>query len=703
MLLTAVMAFQLSRAGIAAPWPYAVTGLAVFAGLCVARWFVGDSFRKKLVLGATTALLLGVGIVTDQLYLVGEEILLVAMLWLAGMLFVGGGVGDGREGERTSAARVVVVAGAVVAFGLPGMAAAHRLPVICTTVVAGALWFIVAREQVGLRWVQWVSGAIAALIVVGVCVAAHTILDPSDRNPWYAAWVPTSGGDQTGSDRARRGEGDGPDEISGDSASSLGFDQGQTFSESGRDGLYDLWVESFGEPVKSGDQQKMIGIKPQDVRMVETNDRENLTAGRRFDMKREKPTTRIASQPTSRPDIAANAKVWVKGPMPVYIPLAVMDEYDGESWHVMDAGKGGPVVRDMKRDRWMEMILRPESPAFAGENRYEIKVGNLGGDVLPLPAVVERLRMGRVDRASFFSSTRAGLVRLARRTVPPGATVDVVCPNLDVGRLVRVEPALPRNSDPAMLASGGTPVWLKEQAATWVKGTTRGWRQILSAVEGLKKLVVGKPEGWPEYEVASNAVLMLRSLGYPTRLVSGLYGDVDDVDEKSGLAPLGAENVRFWAEVRLADGTWVTVDPVPGYATLGMTEAGVSWTASAWRGSLQWVLGSWVWLLIAVAVACIGWAKRVALLDGLMTAWCRLRGYRWGDVLGLVERRAAWSGSARRPETPLGVWLKRFDWQLAAEVNQGLYSDAGMPPGLGERLLRSLTRRKLLNLSREAT
>lgn len=710
LLLLGLTAFQFARAGLSPVFPYFVWGMLCWFGTMLATGWVGKDggrpvWKRQLLAGASGIALAG-AYLGGMLILAREELLLAGMLWLGGVLLIWGAGPDGQVHLSRSA----VVSGAVAMFSLPAIASEHRLPVILGGVIGVALWLACSRERLGGRWLWWMGHTLAITLIAASCVVAHALLDPRDGNPWYAAWVPTSGGDRTGSEQARRGTGDGPDEVTGHSASSVGFDQGKTFSESGRDGLYDLWIESFGAPLKSGDQQKMIGLKPQGVRIVETGDRENLQAGRKFEMKREKKPEPPA---TTRPDVTAKAKVWVSGPMPVYIPLAVMDRYDGESWSVMEPGKGGPVVRAMGRnegratgDKWMEMILRPDSPAFSGENTYEIKVGNLGGDVLPLPATVERFRMGRVDRSSFFSSTRAGLVRLASRTVPPGATVEVVCPRIDPARVVRVEPALPRNSDPAMLDWSRAESWIPDTARAWASGEPRGWAQILAVVEQLKSRA--QEQTWQEYETASAAVLMLRSMGYAVRLVSGLYGDQDDMDGRTGLAALGPEQVRFWLEVRLADGTWITVDPAPGYPILSGGKPGTSWATTTWSGAARWALGAWVWVLGGVMLTGGVWWWRVPLMDGLLTTWCRVRGYRWEEALRLVETRARWAGLARSPGTPLGIWLGRFDSTLARQVNLGLYGESAsnadymaMRP-LARRMSQTMTRKMMLQHTKEA-
>ena len=69
----------------------------------------------------------------------------------------------------------------------------------------------------------------------------------------------------------------------------------------------------------------------------------------------------------------------------------------------------------------------------------------------------------------------------------------------------------------------------------------------------------------PDYLFASAAAVLLRSLGYPTRVVSGLYAAPGRYDPRTRHTPVTGDDVHFWAEVRLPDGLWVAVEPTPGY------------------------------------------------------------------------------------------------------------------------------------------
>lgn len=725
-LLLAITSLQLARAAHIPVGPSFAASAAVFTGLIALRWMLRrwvpqSSPRWTSALGAAFAAIVIVGSFTSLLPLAGEEIVLALLLSVAAALFVG-------AKDRSALGRTALLSGVVVLFALPGVGEQHRLPVIVAAAGCGSFWLIVsAQRNAADRW-TWAYRASLVAAVVGICLLAHHVIRPTDGNPWYAAWVPTSGGDRAGDENARRGTGDGPDEISGQSASSVGFDRSDTFSESGRDGLYDLWVEAYGQPVKPGDQQKMIGLKPKDVTVVRAPDRENLKVGRSFEMRR-KADSSTAPMPQS--DAGASARAWVKGPMPVYLPLATFTDFDGVAWQVDAHGKPSVPARKLDESSWMEILLRPLSPAFAGTSEHEIRVGDLGGDVLPMPPLVERFKMGRVNKPDFFASTRSGFVKLARRSVPAGATLDVASKNVSPARLMGVEPALPKNSDPSVLSTQAIDGRVRAFAVDWGANRSRGWRQIEQVVARLRAHVTldrnmprtMSSEGsantihdllfvdrrGPDYAVASTAVMLLRSLDYPTRLVSGLYADESGIDARSGFAALNADDVHFWIEVRLADGTWITVDPSPGYPMLNFPVPMGERLAGVWSDTRRAITTHAMAIGVAVAALTVTFLARRRLIDAVATALCRLRGCDARRVLRVIELRARLLRRPRPPSLPVGGWLAALDagphlLGFIDELNRSLYRSDASPQGVtlsAKTALDRLTLKTIRNLSNE--
>lgn len=145
---------------------------------------------------------------------------------------------------------------------------------------------------------------------------------------------------------------------------------------------------------------------------------------------------------------------------------------------------------------------------------------------------------------------------------------------------------------------------VKSLVESWNPGSEKSWLQIEQVISSLKNhadlsnhqiseisqqnaiaidtttvdpisdFLLNRRKG-PDYLFATSATVILRSLGYPCRLVSGLYVDPQSYDHLKAHYSLTSENLHFWVEVLLGDSIWVPVDPSPGYES---EYAGESWS-----------------------------------------------------------------------------------------------------------------------------
>jgi hypothetical protein len=160
---------------------------------------------------------------------------------------------------------------------------------------------------------------------------------------------------------------------------------------------------------------------------------------------------------------------------------------------------------------------------------------------------------------------------------------------------------------------------------------------------------------------ASSAALLLRSLGYPTRLVSGFYARPDDYDPRTQQTFVHADDVHFWAETRLDDGTWVAVEPTPGFELL---TARVPWPEQLLAATMviiRWSENHIAAIAITVlAFASAVWCRR-ELSNGTASLvwWLRVGYCPRKSVLGtvqLLEHRCHLAGWTR----PVGVTPSRW-------------------------------------------
>jgi hypothetical protein len=186
----------------------------------------------------------------------------------------------------------------------------------------------------------------------------------------------------------------------------------------------------------------------------------------------------------------------------------------------------------------------------------------------------------------------------------------------------------------------------------------------------------------PDYLFASSAVVLLRSLGYPTRAVSGLYAAPGQYDPRTRHTPMTRDDVHFWAEVRLPDGRWVAVEPTPGYELMPPVRAWSDHVARALRAAVKWARDHVAGLLAAASAIGVLALRRRDVLDRLATIALAL--HPGHDprrfvmrTLSLIEHRARWAGRPR----PSGLTLSRWYFPVA-------HREAGEPRDALEGLVR---------------
>ena len=173
----------------------------------------------------------------------------------------------------------------------------------------------------------------------------------------------------------------------------------------------------------------------------------------------------------------------------------------------------------------------------------------------------------------------------------------------------------------------------------------------------------------PDYLFASSAVVLLRSLGYPARVVSGLYAAPGQYDPRTRHTPVTREDVHFWAEVRLPDGLWIAVEPTPGYDLLPPIRPWSERIARMLSAAGKWARTHAAGLLVAAIGLGMLALRLHDVLDRLATitfAFISGNDPRRSVMraLKLIECRARWAGRPR----PTGLTLARWYHPFAAEA-----------------------------------
>ncbi|MFO0911165.1 MAG: transglutaminase-like domain-containing protein [Isosphaeraceae bacterium] len=533
----------------------------------------------------------------------------------------------------------------------------------------------------------------AALVMLGFIALAGAVaaLGPARTASALAGLVPTSGGTDWSDPEARSGVNDGDNEVAGsENPRSVGFTETDIYLETDRPSLYDAFNESYGEPFKKIKQERMIALGPQNVIEQKERPAENLQAGREFAAVRRRPSPRD-SRPGER---AARALVFVKGSTPLHLPLSAYARFDGKTWHEEPPRESPLGIAVESSSTWMRL---PEHvmAAFTGRIAHQVKIGTLDSSSLPLPPHVARFRIGAVNRPDFFGWAQPGILRMKERTVPAGTVIQSEARTLDREQLLSLPFSAWRTAlgdlhltfgdayavDPRVLAL----------ARDWVAGVPEGWAQVQAITEALRRrythdrAATASPDSTdvaadfllvtrrgPDYLFATAAAVMLRSLGYPTRVVSGLYAAPGNYDPRTRHTPITADDVHVWVDVRLPDGVWVSIEPTPGYDLMPPVRSWTDRLRIALVGVLRQARQSWVTLLGTSLVLAVTWMRRREILDILLTLAYRARCPRDPRrcvlrALRLVERRASWSGRPR----PACLTPRRWYGEIQGQATTG--------------------------------
>jgi transglutaminase-like putative cysteine protease len=535
---------------------------------------------------------------------------------------------------------------------------------------AAAAEVAVLDVQSGERRTPWLAGFLAVSVVSSVL--AIMAFGPQRAARVMAEWLPTSGGTGGYDPFARGGINDGDDEVRGENARSTGMVETNSFLDSPLPSLYDMFNEMYGEPFKPKERERAIALDGQS-RVSESKKKpaDNLRPSREFETARKGPR-----QPRDPSDRAARALFEVEGRTPLHIRVTAFYLFDRENWNEAPINLSLSLVDKERNSNWMMNVWeRGKADIFAENERHWFRIATSLGSLVPTPPHLVRFRVGRVDQSDFFAWDQDRILRMSQRKTPAGVTVETESRTVDPKRLSGV-------SFPA----GGPPANLHPDVAAlahqWANGAQRGWPQINAIVQQLRSEytldpAAHSPEGCqdplghfllharrgPDYQFASAATLLLRVLGYQTRLISGFYVSPEHYDAVTRHTPVVRGDLHFWAEVALPSGDWLVIEPTPGYEVLGPN---LPWSERALAMLLA--VARWLWEHIAaigvfiVFISILSW-KRRELLDALaVTLFRLLPASSWRRcvqrVLWLLERRGRWAGCPRATSQTTSAWLR---------------------------------------------
>ena len=624
-------------------------------------------------------------------------------------------LGGGAEPLEIAALNVVFLAAMVLAaFSyLPRMAGtsvllSSSLLLFATTITTSRLAFVLAGAYgvfglwwlMGTHWERLEGSFIAStverrlpirmfvvsttgLVAIGVAVILGTAAQSTHS---LRGFMPTSGGNRWNDPHARSGVGDGDDLVAAqDQALSFGAVESELFLDSKMPSLYDVFDENYGEPRNSKQQQeRAVALERQDREEAAERIAQSKRSGREFSIFRR----RAERRQQQLADRDAPAMLYVVGQTPLHLSLESYDDFNGTTWEQHAAWKERyePTLETRDGHPWVQFRRPGAAAVFRGEQHYSLKVINLKTNRIPISPHFAAAHIDRIDRSDFFDWTDDGMVELSgREHIPQLTVIHLRSFGLTLAPL-RTRERLPLS--PSQGAKTLREAYLNctnenaaDLARTWAKGRSRKWHQVEAVVDRLRSNFVHDPtfvvpddcddpvglfleaRRGPDYLFATTAALMLRSLGCPTRMVSGFYAKAERFDRRAGQTAVLAEDVHVWAEVCVDGHNWVTIEPTPGYAPPSENLTMREWWAQLLTSLLAWcsVYRAPIALAFAAIMASAVW--RAALLDLVGTAVCHLMSLRSPEArlfwtVRLLEWRA-WLAGRRRPRaSTIATWYR---------------------------------------------
>jgi protein-glutamine gamma-glutamyltransferase len=560
-------------------------------------------------------------------------------------------------------------------------------------VLTGAAWLAVSHwttvagglpRRVQRRYpLRTVLLSVAALLVPLVGVGATQ----ADRIWALSGWLPSSGGDGLYDPAARSGVGDGDALVAGqENIQSFGPIEDAPFRSSDDPSLYDLFNETYDEPVKIRKQDRAIALPPDLVPMAETQMAKSQQAGKEFSTLRKGQSGRK----TEMHSLASSALFYVKGRTPLHLRHEVFDLFDGVTWYPVDPESEERTPQLEMKTRNGRPWLTIEGPPggleyFAASENHAIKIVHLKSNRLPTPAHLRGVHIDRLQDVGFYRCEGAGLLAMDRDQLPELTAIHYRSQTVDERRLIeqkywgRWQDARCRAVPDAADAER-----LRELAEQWTAGVPAGWPQVQAIVDRLRTDYVHDPEAkasadvaspvlhflfesrrGPDYQFATAAALLLRSLNLSTRLVGGFYVSPERYDPRKQHTPVVGADTHIWLEVFQMGNVWVTVEPTPGYVVLGPPPTLWERTTAVALAAAAWLSGHWPLVMLAGAFAILAWWQRRRCLDAACVAlwrWCPAQDARRRvlQTLRVVDYRLKLRRQARPVGCSPATWYQRL-------------------------------------------
>ncbi|WP_010584133.1 transglutaminase-like domain-containing protein [Schlesneria paludicola] len=495
-------------------------------------------------------------------------------------------------------------------------------------------------------------------------------------------FMPSSGGKDWYFETAQGGVGDGDSLVAGiENIQSFAAIDDAPFLNSHEPSLYDMFDDSYNEPVKVEQQERAISISnPRSAQPSERDLAESQSVGKEFS------TVRKSGQPNSGQigNRTHNALLFVKGRVPLHLRLEAFDRFDGHDWTVDEfLGSGPSLQMERLNERpWLQISRPVDGAVFARPETHALKIIRLNSNRIPSPTQLLGVHIDKLDRTDFYRWAQPDILQMDRERLPSLTVIHLQSRIADVGKLEQL--ALQAHGDSGRYRKtekGASSDRIEQLGRLWTESVPTGWPQIQQVIQHLRRDYVHdhdeRPAAdcthttidflftakrGPDYQFATAAVLLLRSLGYPARLVAGFYANPSRYDHRAQHTPVHSDDIHVWAEVSTIGGTWIPIEPTPGYELLRplptVWEILSDIVDTFWR----WLVSHAVLVLVSSGTAVVLFLMRRTLVDRvevLVWSWRSTRNVRARILatLRLMERRARRWGAACPQSISGSMWL----------------------------------------------
>lgn len=481
----------------------------------------------------------------------------------------------------------------------------------------------VAGDSVPLVRLRLTAVALAVFLTIaigGLAISTGTQLSAID------GFMPTSGGSKWADPSARSGVGDGDMLIAAkDEAFTFGPVESDLFMDSKSPSLYDLASDFYGEPFVRREHTRTISLD-NPLKESELEGSESKKRSREFSAIR---MPRENTGETKIKGTESRAVFHLIGRVPQLLRLETFDSFDGVNWSRSDdlslKESMTPIALEaMQSKPWMRTQVHTSELAHPVRERQTVKVIGLKSQRIVTPSLLTHTYIDKVDQADFYGWTDDGQLMMPTRDHVPQLSVihqmyqtpqlhPLRDPNNKLHRIAMTEEQQSRTENSAIAKylqlhsntmqsiSTRTEEVIEKHLGHPAKGVT-DWQRIEAIVGYFRSNFQHQPDAivpsicedavqhffeckkGPDYLFASAAAVMVRSLGIPSRLVTGFYASPGHFDFKSGQTEVLPEHLHTWTEV-YCHGTWFAIEPTPGFAV-----------PNEYRTWNQWAM-TWIWTI----------------------------------------------------------------------------------------------------------